>query len=92
MAKTLTEYEYMGVNRQVLEKLSREELVELIARADDYTMSYEGFHCLDKKYLMYKKRRVKIRDFHPITMAEFGAALREAYMPTIMNSEFFKPK
>lgn len=79
--------EYRGISKDLLLELTKEELIDLLARVDEYTYGYEGFHPLEnmlegtpeEKYLFYEE--VEVTEIHGggVTMGMFDVALKEAY-------------
>lgn len=85
---------YQGLDKEALEKLSKEKLVELMVEADEYSYNHEGFHVfedvLPKKYLRYMtKRTKKTPGKYGITMEQFDKAFRDAFkdIPDMINNQ-----
>ena len=90
------ERRYKGVNREALLQLTKEELIDLLIRADEYAYDYEGFRPLEdiledtpeEKYLLYEEVEEEQRGTGSggIRMETFQEALKEVYEQVIRDT------
>jgi hypothetical protein len=83
MSKT-TISEFKGINRDALSQLSKEQLLDLLVKSDEYAYAEDGFHVLDEKYLIYEEKEVETG--RPITREEFEEAIAKTWTETFKNA------